>query len=252
MNHTAERENVEVSGVTAGVPALTIAGLQAWYGESHILHGVDLTVNRGEVVTLLGRNGAGRTTTLRAIMGLTGRRTGSIRVGERETIDLPTHKIAHCGIGYCPEERGIFSSLSCEENLTLPPLVGSSKDAMPLDEIYSMFPNLKERRMSQGTRLSGGEQQMLAVARILRTGANLLLLDEISEGLAPVIVQTLARMIVTLKARGYTIVMVEQNFRFAAPLAERFYVMEHGRIVEHFGASELESKMPVLHDLLGV
>jgi branched-chain amino acid transport system ATP-binding protein len=252
MNRTAERENIELSDVAAGVPALTIAGLQAWYGESHILHGVDLTVNRGEVVTLLGRNGAGRTTTLRAIMGLTGRRTGSIRVGERETIDLPTHKIAHCGIGYCPEERGIFSSLSCEENLTLPPLVGAAKDAMPIDEIYSMFPNLKERRMSQGTRLSGGEQQMLAVARILRTGANLLLLDEISEGLAPVIVQTLARMIMTLKARGYTIVMVEQNFRFAAPLAERFYVMEHGRIVEHFGASELESKMPVLHDLLGV
>ncbi|WP_436023238.1 ABC transporter ATP-binding protein [Trinickia sp. LjRoot230] len=238
--------------VSAGTPALTISGLQAWYGESHILHGVDLRVNRGEVVTLLGRNGAGRTTTLRAVMGLTGRRMGSVRIGERETIALPTHKIAHCGIGYCPEERGIFSSLSCEENLILPPMVGASNNAMSLDEIYSMFPNLHERRMSQGTRLSGGEQQMLAVARILRTGANLLLLDEISEGLAPVIVQTLARMILTLKARGYTIVMVEQNFRFAAPLADRFYVMEHGRIVEHFDASQLESKMPVLHDLLGV
>ncbi|MDQ7979000.1 ABC transporter ATP-binding protein [Paraburkholderia sp. SARCC-3016] len=252
MSTVTENENVETNGALSAEPALEIAGLQAWYGESHILHGVDLTVARGEVVTLLGRNGAGRTTTLRAIMGLTGRRTGSIRVGGRETIDLPTHRVAHCGIGYCPEERGIFSSLSCEENLLLPPLVGDAAHMMSLSEIYEMFPNLQERRMSQGTRLSGGEQQMLAVARILRTGANLLLLDEISEGLAPVIVQALARMIVTLKSRGYTIVMVEQNFRFAAPLADRFYVMEHGRIVEHFGAQELESKMPVLHDLLGV
>ncbi|CAB3718560.1 ABC transporter ATP-binding protein [Trinickia soli] len=255
MNH-AERDNVVASGaeqtLDSGPAALTITGLQAWYGESHILHGVDLTVRRGEVVTLLGRNGAGRTTTLRAIMGLTGRRTGSLRIGEKETINLPTHKIAHCGVGYCPEERAIFSSLSCEENLLLPPMVGQSSYAMSLDEIYEMFPNLKERRMSQGTRLSGGEQQMLAVARILRTGANLLLLDEISEGLAPVIVQALARMILALKARGYTVVMVEQNFRFAAPLADRFYVMEHGRIVEHFVASELEGKMPVLHELLGV
>jgi branched-chain amino acid transport system ATP-binding protein len=255
MNQT-EPESVAVSdtspALASGPAALTISGLQAWYGESHILHGVDLTVARGEVVTLLGRNGAGRTTTLRAIMGLTGRRTGSVRIGERETINMSTHKIAHCGVGYCPEERAIFSSLSCEENLLLPPMVGETSNAMSLDEIYEMFPNLKERRMSQGTRLSGGEQQMLAVARILRTGANLLLLDEISEGLAPVIVQALARMIVALKARGYTIVMVEQNFRFAAPLADRFYVMEHGRIVEHFVASELEGKMPVLHDLLGV
>ena len=252
MSTVTENENVETNGALNAEPALEIAGLQAWYGESHILHGVDLTVARGEVVTLLGRNGAGRTTTLRAIMGLTGRRTGSIRVNGRETIDLPTHRVAHCGIGYCPEERGIFSSLSCEENLLLPPPVGDAAHMMSLSEIYEMFPNLQERRMSQGTRLSGGEQQMLAVARILRTGANLLLLDEISEGLAPVIVQALARMIVTLKSRGYTIVMVEQNFRFAAPLADRFYVMEHGRIVEHFGATELESKMPVLHDLLGV
>ncbi|APR34146.1 ABC transporter ATP-binding protein [Paraburkholderia sp. SOS3] len=252
MSTVTENENVETNGALSAEPALEIAGLQAWYGESHILHGVDLTVARGEVVTLLGRNGAGRTTTLRAIMGLTGRRTGSIRVSGRETIDLPTHRVAHCGIGYCPEERGIFSSLSCEENLLLPPPVGDAAHMMSLSEIYEMFPNLQERRMSQGTRLSGGEQQMLAVARILRTGANLLLLDEISEGLAPVIVQALARMIVTLKSRGYTIVMVEQNFRFAAPLADRFYVMEHGRIVEHFGAQELESKMPVLHDLLGV
>ena len=246
-------ENEAIGSATAaGEPALQISGLQAWYGESHILHGVDISVGRGEVVTLLGRNGAGRTTTMRAIMGLTGRRTGSIRIGGHETIDLPTHRIARFGVGYCPEERAIFSSLSCEENLLLPPLVNRDAKGMSLDEIYTMFPNLAERRNSQGTRLSGGEQQMLAVARILRTGANLLLLDEISEGLAPVIVQTLARMILTLKARGYTVVMVEQNFRFAAPLADRFYVMEHGRIVEHFGTAELEGKMPVLHDLLGV
>ncbi|SMG02614.1 ABC transporter ATP-binding protein [Burkholderia singularis] len=251
MNHS-EREERALKSAEGGAPALDIAGLEAWYGESHILHGVDLTVRRGEVVTLLGRNGAGRTTTLRAIMGLTGRRSGSIKVAGHETIGLPTHKIAHHGVGYCPEERGIFSSLSCEENLLLPPVVGARAHAMAVDDIYRMFPNLAARRASQGTRLSGGEQQMLAIARILRTGANLLLLDEISEGLAPVIVQTLAAMIVTLKARGYTIVMVEQNFRFAAPLADRFYVMEHGRIVEHFGAAELDGKMPALHDLLGI
>jgi branched-chain amino acid transport system ATP-binding protein len=235
--------------------SLELRGLEAWYGESHILHGVDLTVRRGEVVTLLGRNGAGRTTTLRAILGLTGRRKGSIRINGQETMSLPTHRIAPLGVGYCPEERGIFSSLSCEENLLLPPVLvkgEAARNAMSLDEIYSMFPNLHERRTSQGTRLSGGEQQMLAVARILRTGANLLLLDEISEGLAPVIVQALARMIVMLKARGFTVVMVEQNFRFAAPLADRFYVMEHGRIVEHFTARDLDAKMPVLHELLGV
>jgi branched-chain amino acid transport system ATP-binding protein len=239
-------------------PALEIDNLQAWYGESHILHGVSLTVNPGEVVTLLGRNGAGRTTTLRAIMGLTGARSGSIRVGGTEAIRLPTHRIAHLGIGYCPEERGIFSSLSTEENLMLPPRLtragnGGSGDAgMSVAEIYEMFPNLYERRHSQGTRLSGGEQQMLAVARILRTGARLLLLDEISEGLAPVIVQTLARMITTLKAKGYTIVMVEQNFRFAAPLADRFYVMEHGSIVKTIAAAQLQTSMPELTELLGV
>ncbi|KUE86615.1 ABC transporter ATP-binding protein [Cupriavidus necator] len=235
-------------------PALEIKDLHAWYGESHILHGVDLTVNRGEVVTLLGRNGAGRTTTLRAIMGLTGARKGSIKVNGHETISLPTHKIAHYGIGYCPEERAIFSSLSCEENLMLPPVLkgADTSKGMSESDIYEMFPNLKERRQSQGTRLSGGEQQMLAVGRILRTGANLLLLDEISEGLAPVIVQALARMILMLKQKGYTVVMVEQNFRFAAPLADRFYVMEHGSIVERFAANELEAKMPVLHELLGV
>ncbi|TFW04904.1 ABC transporter ATP-binding protein [Oxalobacteraceae bacterium OM1] len=232
--------------------ALSIHGLHAWYGESHILHDVNLDVNQGEVVTLLGRNGAGRTTTLRAIMGLTGARKGSIKINGTEAIAMPTHKIAHLGVGYCPEERGIFSSLSTEENLMLPPVVSKSSQGMSIDEIYEMFPNLKERRNSQGTRLSGGEQQMLAVARILRTGARLLLLDEISEGLAPVIVQALARMITTLKSKGYTIVMVEQNFRFAAPLADRFYVMEHGQIVETFASNELEAKMPVLNSLLGV
>ena len=232
--------------------ALEISNLQAWYGESHILHNVNMTVQPGEVVTLLGRNGAGRTTTLRAIMGLTGARKGSIRINGKEAIGLPTHKVAHLGIGYCPEERGIFSSLSTEENLMLPPQLSTGEKGMPVSEIYAMFPNLEERKHSQGTRLSGGEQQMLAVARILRTGARLLLLDEISEGLAPVIVQGLARMITTLKSKGYTVVMVEQNFRFAAPLADRFYVMEHGQIVETFVASELGAKMPVLNELLGV
>lgn len=252
MRPTLENRGESGAPVNGGTVALEIRGLQAWYGESHILHGVDMTVGRGEVVTLLGRNGAGRTTLLRAIMGLTGRCTGSIRIGEHETAGLPTHRIGRYGIGYCPEERGIFSSLSCEENLLLPPRVGSNEYAMSIDEIYAMFPNLKERRKSPGTRLSGGEQQMLAVGRILRTGANLLLLDEISEGLAPVIVQALARMITALKARGYTIVMVEQNFRFAAPLADRFYVMEHGTVVEHFDAAQLSSKMTKLNELLGV
>lgn len=230
--------------------ALEISKLQAWYGESHILHDVNFSVAEGEVVTLLGRNGAGRTTTLRAIMGLTGRREGSIKIHGQETVAMPTHRIAHLGVGYCPEERAIFSSLSAEENLMLPPAL--KPGGMSVDDIYQMFPNLAERRHSQGTRLSGGEQQMLAVARILRTGAKLLLLDEISEGLAPVIVQTLAKMILMLKKQGYTIVMVEQNFRFAAPLADRFYVMEHGQIVEQFAAPELASKMNVLNELLGV
>jgi branched-chain amino acid transport system ATP-binding protein len=232
--------------------ALEAANLHAWYGESHILHDLSFSVDKGEVVTLLGRNGAGRTTTLRAIMGLTGARRGSIRINGVEAIQLPTYRVAHLGVGYCPEERGIFSSLSTEENLMLPPALAGSEKGMSVQEIYQMFPNLYERRNSQGTRLSGGEQQMLAVARILRTGARLLLLDEISEGLAPVIVQGLARMILTLKSKGYTIVMVEQNFRFAAPLADRFYVVEHGQIVETFAASELNAKMPVLNELLGV
>lgn len=229
---------------------LSLSDVNAWYGESHILHGVDLRVNRGEVVTLLGRNGAGRTTTLKSLMGMVGKRTGSIRVFGQETVNMSTHQVARLGLGYCPEERGIFASLSCEENLLLPPVV--AEGGMTIDELYELFPNLKERRNSPGTRLSGGEQQMLAVARILRTGAKLLLLDEISEGLAPVIVQTLARTIRTLRERGFTIVMVEQNFRFAAPLADRFYVMEHGRIVEGFGAAELDAKMGMLHEYLGV
>lgn len=232
--------------------ALEIKNLNAWYGESHVLHGVDMVVSPGEVVTLLGRNGAGRTSTLRSIMGLTSARTGSIKVNGIETNSMPTHRIAHLGIGYCPEERGIFSSLTCEENLMLPPVLSATKHGMSVEEIYEMFPNLAERRHSQGTRLSGGEQQMLAVARILRTGAKLLLLDEISEGLAPVIVQALARMIETLRKKGYTIVMVEQNFRFAAPLADRFYVMEHGQMVESFVSKELDLKMPILNELLGV
>jgi len=233
-----------------GVEFLRLIDVHAFYGESHILHGVDLTVNRGEVVTLLGRNGAGRTTTLKAILGLVGRRTGSIMINGRQAVDLAPHRIAHLGIGYCPEERGIFASLSCEENLMLPPVVASG--GMSLEEIYEMFPNLKERRHSPGGRLSGGEQQMLSVARILRTGAKLLLLDEISEGLAPVIVQALGRAIRTLRSKGMTIVMVEQNFRFAAPLADRFYVIEHGRVIETFAAAELEAKKSMLHEVLGI
>jgi len=233
-------------------PALEISGLQGWYGESHVLHGADMVVQPGEVVTLLGRNGAGRTSTLRSVMGLIGSRKGSIKVHGTETVGMPTHRIAHLGIGYCPEERGIFASLSAEENLLLPPVLKGAGPGMSVAEIYDMFPNLAERRHSPGTRLSGGEQQMLAVGRILRTGAKLLLLDEISEGLAPVIVQALAQMIRTLRGKGYTIVMVEQNFRFAAPLADRFYVMEHGRMVEAFSAKDLETKMPVLGELLGV
>jgi branched-chain amino acid transport system ATP-binding protein len=229
---------------------LEISNLHGWYGESHVLHGVNLHVDEGEVVTLLGRNGAGRTSTLRAIMGLIGARKGSIKGRGTETIGLATHRIARLGIGYCPEERGIFSSLSAEENLMLPPALAAG--GMSVDEIYAMFPNLKERAGSQGTRLSGGEQQMLAVARILRTGARLLLLDEISEGLAPVIVQKLAEMVTTLRQQGYTIVMVEQNFRFAAPLADRFLVMEHGEVIQEFTQAELPGRLEKLHEYLGV
>ena len=229
---------------------LDIKNLHGWYGESHVLHGVNLHVDEGEVVTLLGRNGAGRTSTLRAIMGLIGRREGSITVHGQETVAMATHRIARLGLGYCPEERGIFSSLSCEENLLLPPQLAPG--GMSVEQIYAMFPNLAERAQSQGTRLSGGEQQMLAVARILRTGARLLLLDEISEGLAPVIVQKLAEMVTTLRRQGYTIVMVEQNFRFAAPLADRFLVMEHGEVIQEFSQAELPARLERLHEYLGV
>jgi branched-chain amino acid transport system ATP-binding protein len=230
---------------------LKIAGLQAWYGESHVLHGVEMTVHEGEIVTLLGRNGAGRTTTLRAIMGLVGERSGSVLISGTETVRLAPHRIARIGVGYCPEERGIFSALSAEENLLLPPALEGAQ-AMSLEEIYAIFPQLLERAVSPGTRLSGGEQQMLALARILRTGARLLLLDEISEGLAPVIVQKLGEVIRTLRGKGFTVVLVEQNFRFAAPLADRFFVMEHGRIVEQFEQHELASRMGMLHEYLGV
>ena len=231
-------------------PFLEVKDLHGWYGESHVLHGIGFHVDEGEVVTLLGRNGAGRTSTLRAILGLTGSRKGSIKVRGEEVVALATHRIARLGIGYCPEERGIFASLSAEENLMLPPQLAAG--GMSLEQIYAMFPNLQERASSQGTRLSGGEQQMLAVARILRTGARLLLLDEISEGLAPVIVQKLAEMVGTLRRQGYTIVMVEQNFRFAAPLADRFLVMEHGEVIQEFTQAELPSRLARLHEYLGV
>ena len=231
-------------------PFLEVKDLQGWYGESHVLHGVNFHVDEGEVVSLLGRNGAGRTSTLRAIMGMIGARKGSIKVRGHETVNLATHRIARFGVGYCPEERGIFASLSAEENLLLPPTL--SPGGMRIEQIYAMFPNLRERAASQGSRLSGGEQQMLAVARILRTGAKLLLLDEISEGLAPVIVQKLAEVVRTLREQGYTVLMVEQNFHFAAGLADRFMVMEHGRIIQEFTQAELPSRLERLHEYLGV
>jgi len=234
----------------SGKRFIEIKDLHGWYGESHVLHGVNLHVDEGEVVTLLGRNGAGRTSTLRAIMGLIGSRRGSIKVHGHETTGLATHRIARLGIGYCPEERGIFASLSAQENLMLPPDLGAG--GMSVEQIYAMFPNLRERAASQGSRLSGGEQQMLAVARILRTGAKLLLLDEISEGLAPVIVQKLAETVIALRKAGYTIMMVEQNFRFAAPLADRFLVMEHGQVIQEFTQAELPQRMAQLHEYLGV
>jgi branched-chain amino acid transport system ATP-binding protein len=232
-------------------PALEIKNLNAWYGESHVLHGINLSVNKGEVVCLLGRNGAGRTTTLRAILGLVTNRTGSIKVNEHDVMSMPTHQVARLGIGYCPEERGIFTSLTCEQNLMLPPKVGEGM-AMEVDEIYQMFPNLYERRSSPGGKLSGGEQQMLSIARILRTGANILLLDEITEGLAPVIVQKLSEVVRTLKERGFTIILVEQNFRFASKLADRNYVIEHGQVVKIVERSELGANEEKLRVLLGV
>jgi branched-chain amino acid transport system ATP-binding protein len=233
-----------------GTELLRVTGLHAFYGESHILHGVDLSVATGELVTLLGRNGSGRTTTLKSIVGLVDRRTGSVMVNGRETVAMPPHRIVHLGIGYCPEERGIFASLSAEENLTILPTVRSG--GMSVDELYEMFPNLRERRKSPGSRLSGGEQQMLALARILRTGARLLLLDEITEGLAPVIVQALGRAVRALKERGFTIILVEQNFRFVAPLADRHFLVERGRIVDVVAKAELEGRRESLHRFLGV
>jgi branched-chain amino acid transport system ATP-binding protein len=231
-------------------PMLAIDNLEAWYGESHILHGVTFDVKPGEVVTLLGRNGVGKTTTLKAIMGIVDKRTGSVRLEDRELIKLPSNAIARAGIAFCPEERGIFSSLDVKENLLLPPQVRPG--GLDLDRIFALFPNLRERLHSQGTRLSGGEQQMLAIARILRTGARLLLLDEPTEGLAPVIIQQIGQTIGTLKAQGFTILLVEQNFNFAATVADRYYVMEHGRIVDQFSTPELKANMGKLHDYLGV
>ncbi len=233
-----------------GGAMLEIRGLEAWYGESHVLHGLDIDIREGEVVTLLGRNGAGKTTTLRAIMGLTGRRQGSIRFEGKETINLRPDLIARSGIAYCPEERGIFASLDVTENLMLPPVIAPG--GLGLEEIYTLFPNLKERARSQGTKLSGGEQQMLAIARILRTGARLLLLDEPSEGLAPVIVQQIGEMIRKIKQKGFTVLLVEQNFRFAQTVADRHYVMEHGRVVDTVANSDLAASMDRLHEYLGV
>jgi branched-chain amino acid transport system ATP-binding protein len=238
------------ASLDAGVEMLRLTGLQAFYGESHILHGIDLHVNKGELVTLLGRNGSGRSTTLKAILGLVGKRTGSIKFMGTEINALAPHRIARLGVGFCPEERGIFAGLSTEENLMLPPVVAPG--GMTLDEIYGIFPNLYERRNSPGTRLSGGEQQMLAMARILRTGAKVLLLDEITEGLAPVIVKKLGEVIRLLKTRGYTIILVEQNFRFAAPLADRHYVLEHGHVVMTVQKDDLVAQTDTLHELLGV
>ena len=231
-------------------PILEVRGLQAWYGESHVLHGVDLDIREGETVTLLGRNGAGKTTTLRAIMGILKRRQGVINLRGQDLLGLPLHKVAQAGLGYVPEERGIFASLNVDENLTLPPKV--AEGGMSAAEIYKLFPNLYERRSSQGTKLSGGEQQMLAIARVLRTGASILLLDEPTEGLAPVIIQRIGDVLVTLKERGMTILLVEQNFRFARKVADRFYLMEDGRIVNSFAGQDLDLHMAQLQEVLGV
>ncbi len=241
---------VSASPASAGAPLLAIRDLNAWYGESHILHGVNFEVRAGEVVTLLGRNGAGKTTTLKSIMGIVPRREGSIALAGQETVRLASNRIARMGIAYCPEERGIFSSLNVEENLLLPPVV--REGGLSVAQIFELFPNLKERLASQGTKLSGGEQQMLAIGRILRTGARLLLLDEPTEGLAPVIVQQIGRTIARLKAQGFTILLVEQNFRFAATVADRHYVMDHGRVADMIPNSELDANMAKLHDYLGV
>lgn len=250
MNPTVQNTELGGQHLAERIEEIRITDLHAFYGESHALHGIDLTINQGELVTLLGRNGSGRTTTLRAIVGLVSQRTGSIVLKGRDVIKSQPHTIARLGVGYCPEERGIFSSLTVEENLMLPPEIAPG--GMSVEELYEMFPNLEERRKSMGTRLSGGEQQMLAMARILRTGANVLLLDEITEGLAPVIVEKLAEVLTELKKRGYTVVLVEQNFRFAAPLADRHFIMDHGHIVETIEANELETKSEVFDQYLSV
>ena len=250
MASALPREAQSAAVAPAAAPLLVVRDLQAWYGESHILHGVAFDVAPGEVVTLLGRNGAGKTTTLKSIMGVVPRREGSIRFEQHETARMASNRIARLGIAWCPEERGIFSSLNVEENLLLPPKVRDG--GLTIEQIYTLFPNLAERRRSQGTKLSGGEQQMLAIGRILRTGARLLLLDEISEGLAPVIVKKLGEVVRSLRERGYTIVMVEQNFRFAAALADRFLVMEHGQVIQQFTRAELPARMERLHEYLGV
>jgi branched-chain amino acid transport system ATP-binding protein len=236
--------------MASAAPLLAVRNLHAWYGESQALHGVDLEVHAGETVTLLGRNGVGKTTTLRAIIGLIRKRTGAISFDGKDLLRLPLHRTAHAGIGYVPEERGIFASLTVDENLLLPPVV--AQGGMSVEEIFELFPNLKERRKSQGTKLSGGEQQMLAIARMLRTGVKVLLLDEPTEGLAPVIVQRIGETLATLKKRGMTILLVEQNFRFASRIADRFYLMEHGKVITGFPVGELQSRMNQLHDVLGV
>ena len=248
MNNPAKNNPVMTNA--AGSPVLNVRNLEAWYGESHILHGMNFEVRPGEVVTLLGRNGAGKTSTLKSVMGLIGKRTGSVGFEGTELIKLPAERIARLGVAFCPEERGIFSSLDVKENLLLPPVIRSG--GLTLDQIFELFPNLKERLGSQGTKLSGGEQQMLAIARILRTGARFLMLDEPTEGLAPVIIQQIGKMIARLKEAGFTILLVEQNFRFASTVADRFYIVEHGKIIDTFANSELQANMEKLHIYLGV
>src|SRR4051812_10633068 len=243
---TAERP----TAAAAGTPVLSVENLQAWYGESHILHGVDFKVNAGEVVTLLGRNGAGKTTTLKSVMGIIGKRTGSIRFDGQDISRASSDRIARMGVAFCPEERGIFASLDVRENLLLPPIV--REGGLSLDQIFELFPNLKERLNSQGTKLSGGEQQMLVIARILRTGARFLMLDEPTEGLAPVIIQQIGQTIARLKSEGFTILLVEQNFRFASTVADRYYIVEHGKVIDGFANSELQANMDKLHTYLGV
>jgi len=250
MRESAAARALETEPVAATAPLLAVEGVHAWYGESHVLHGVDFEVLPGEVVTLLGRNGAGKTTTMKSIMGIVGKRSGSIRFDGSETIALPSNRIARLGVAFCPEERGIFASLNVHENLLLPPVV--REGGIALERIFALFPNLKERLRSQGTKLSGGEQQMLAIGRILRTGARLLLLDEPTEGLAPVIVQQIGHTVRELKKLGFTVLLVEQNFRFGATVADRHYLMEHGRIVDMIPNRELERNMKKLHEYLGV